>query len=131
MNLVVDHTSERSVTGLAEGSSVRTVDGASEGEETVTGVRGDITFVAHRIVGDTTTGLTIPLTSGTPPYPTAGTVVRRMVVSLTRNGGTPTTSDRREVITYDGSATAKIQITHDGVTRNCTISLPHGRPRCD
>jgi hypothetical protein len=35
------------------------------------------------------------------------------------------------VITYDGSATAKVVITLNGVTENCTLPLPHGRLACD
>jgi hypothetical protein len=34
------------------------------------------------------------------------------------------------VLTYDGSATATLVITRNGTTQNCTIVLPHGRPRC-
>jgi hypothetical protein len=34
------------------------------------------------------------------------------------------------VVTYDGTATAKVVITRDGTTRNCTVALPRGRPSC-
>jgi len=37
---------------------------------------------------------------------------------------------RREVITYDGSATAKVEITENGTTRNCTRPLPRGPLSC-
>ena len=37
---------------------------------------------------------------------------------------------RREVITYDGSATAKVEITENGTTRNCTRPLPRGQLSC-
>ena len=126
----VNHSSSRTVTGLAAGSTSRTVNGVSAGDETSTGTFRDTAFTSRRVAGDTTTGLVIPLRSGTPPYPTAGRVVRRMVVTLTRDGGSPQTSDRREVITYDGSATATLVITHNGETKTCTIALPHGRPNC-
>lgn len=53
-----------------------------------------------------------------------------MSVQTTIDGGTPTTNNRREVITYDGSATAKVIITENGTTKNCTIALPRGRPSC-
>ena len=53
-----------------------------------------------------------------------------MRVTLTLDGQAPRTSDRREVITYDGSATAKLEITKDGTTTTCTMALPHGRPNC-
>jgi hypothetical protein len=53
-----------------------------------------------------------------------------MTAVVTLSGKTPSTSSRREVITYDGSATAKVVITHDGVTKNCTKPLPHGELTC-
>ena len=37
---------------------------------------------------------------------------------------------RKETITYDGSATAKVVIVKDGVTQNCTLPLPHGALTC-
>jgi hypothetical protein len=52
-----------------------------------------------------------------------------MNVSVVKAGAT-TTSHRREVITYDGSATAKMVITQDGTTKTCTLPLPFGRPTC-
>jgi hypothetical protein len=72
----------------------------------------------------------IPLESGRPTYPTAGRVIRAMHSSVTIAGGSPTVHDRREVITYDGSATATITITQDGTTKTCTLPLPHGIPVC-
>jgi hypothetical protein len=127
----VSHSSDRTVSGLAAGSTSRTVNGASAGTETSTGTFRDTAFTAVRVAGDTTSGLVIPLATGTHPYPTAGTIVRRMTVTLTRDGQAPQTSTRREVITYNGSATAQLVITRDGDTKTCTIALPHGRPACE
>jgi hypothetical protein len=50
-------------------------------------------------------------------------------VAVTSSGSTKS-STRREVITYDGSSTAKVVITKDGVTQTCTQALPHGRLSC-
>jgi hypothetical protein len=127
---VVNNSSDRTVTGLAVGSTQRTVNGTSRGQESTTGTNADGPFTATRLVGDTTSGLIIPLESGRPTYPTAGTVVRSMHATYTITGGSTTTHDRREVITYNGSATASITITQDGTTRTCTLPLPHGRPEC-
>ena len=49
--------------------------------------------------------------------------------TVTYTGKTPTTSTRREVITDDGSATAKLVITQDATTKDCTIPLPPSRAR--
>jgi hypothetical protein len=67
----------------------------------------------------------------TATYPIAGKVVRVMTITTTVDGATPVTRSRREEITYDGTAIAKVTITHDGTTKNCTMALPRGRPVCN
>ncbi len=126
----VNSSSDFTVAGLASGSTQRTVDGKSAGSETTTGTRSGTAFTVARTAGDTTTGLVIPIQSGHATYPTAGTVIRSMQATVTKAGSSPSTSSRREVITYDGSAIAKVVITHDGVTKNCTKPLPHGHLTC-
>jgi len=126
----INSSSDFTITGLASGSTQRTVDGKSAGTESTTGTKDGVAFTAQRSAGDTTSGLIIPIQDGRPTYPTAGTVIRSMQATVTRAGSSPSTSSRREVITYDGSATAKVVITHDGVTKNCTKALPHGRLTC-
>jgi hypothetical protein len=126
----VNNTSDRTVSGLAQGSTQRTVTGTSKGQESTTGAssRGD--FTATRVVGDTTTGLVIPVSTTSQTYPTAGTVIRSMQASVTYAGEAATTVTRREVITYDGGATAKVVITENGETKNCTKPLPRGQLSC-
>jgi hypothetical protein len=126
----VDNTSERTVTGLASGSTQRTVNGTSGGQESTTGESSRGAFTATRLAGDTTTGVVIPVTTDGKSYPTAGTVVRAMQASVTYAGQAATTVSRREVITYDGSTTAKVVITENGTTRNCTRPLPRGPLSC-
>jgi hypothetical protein len=126
---VLNHTSTRIVTGLARGSTQRTVDGTSVGTETTTGVTDAGAFEAIRTVNDTTAGIIIPVTNDRPTYPIAGRVSRNMKVVVTVEG-TTTTHARSEVITYDGTATATVVITQDGVTKNCTLALPHGKLIC-
>lgn len=126
----VNAASDFTVTGLASGSTQRTVNGTSAGTESTIGTRDEVAFTASRTAGDTITGIVIPIQDGRPTYPTAGTIVRSMQATVTLSGESPSTSSRREVITFDGSATAKVVITHDGVTKNCTKPLPHGRLSC-
>ena len=126
----VSHTSDRTVTGLASTATQRTVNGTSAGTESSTGKDTVGSFTVARVIGDTTSGIVIPIVSGKPTYPTAGSVIRSMKATVTYSGKTPTTAVRREVVTYDGSATAKLVITQDGVTKNCTLALPRGRPAC-
>ena len=126
----VNASSDFTVAGLASGSTQRTVAGKSAGTESTKGIKDGVAFTALRTAGDTTTGLVIPIQSDRPTFPTAGTIIRSMQAVVTLAGQTPSTSSRREVITYDGSATAQVVITHDGVTKNCTKPLPHGRLTC-
>lgn len=129
-NTTLSHTSDRTVTGLASGSTKRTVNGTSFGTESTTGTSGKGNFTATRVAADTSKGVEIPITDGKPTYPTAGTVVRVMNATVTFAGSAATTASRKEVITYDGSATAKVVITINGDTKTCTMALPRGRPVC-
>jgi hypothetical protein len=128
----INSSSSRTVSGLAQGSTQRTVDGASAGTESTTGTSSRGSFTASRTVGDTTTGLVIPVASSStgPAYPTAGTTIRSIQASLQFQGESAVSLSRREVVTYDGSATAKVTITENGTTKNCTKPLPRGRLSC-
>jgi hypothetical protein len=126
----VQNASDRTVSGLAAGSTQRTVNGSSSASETRRGTSSQGHYVATRTAGDTTTGVVVPIVDGRPTYPTAGTVVRAMSATVTFDGQAAQTSTRREVITYDGSSTAKVVITQDGATKSCTLPLPHGRLTC-
>lgn len=126
----VSHTSDRTVTGLAAGSTQRTVTGTASGKETTTGTNANGAFTSVREMSDVTTNVVIPFATTTPTYPTAGKIERSAKITLTQTGGT-TTSTRTEVITYDGTATAKVVITVDGTSKTCTLPLPRGRLACN
>lgn len=129
---VVTSQSQRTTTGLAAGSTQRTISGTSSGRESTTGTSTRGAFTATRTQGDTTRSLVVPTpTAGNPrPHPTGGSVTRAMSVSLTVAGAAPVSVTRREVVTYDGSATATVVITVNGTTRNCTRPLPRGPLSC-
>ncbi len=124
--------SDRVTTGLSSTSTRRTVNGTASGTESSSGTNRDgQAFTATRTSGDTTVNLVIPKSStGTPSYPISGTVTRSMRVISTITGAAATNSTRREVITYDGTATAKVTISVDGTTKSCTMPLPRGRLVC-
>ena len=127
---VIDESSSAKVSGLSSASTVRTVNAKTAGTETTQGGSFmGIAFTSKRISGDTVTNLTFNKQGG-PTFPTGGTVVRSMSVTVTLDGSTPATSTRRELITYDGSNTAKVVITHDATTQNCTLPLPFGHLAC-
>jgi hypothetical protein len=128
----IDLASSQTVSGLGRGSTGLTMNSASAGTESATGTSREGAFTAQRTAGDTVTGVVIPFPSASKrlPYPTAGMIIRSMSGTVTIDGQSPTTSTRREVITYDGSNTAKVMITLDGETQNCTLPLPFGRLTC-
>jgi hypothetical protein len=131
VSATVNHSSDRTVTGLAATSTQRTVNGISQGTENSSGTNRDgQTFTAVRVSADTTLNVIVPVSATTPTYPTAGKVIRTMKVTTTVAGSTPTVRERREVVEYDGTARAKVTITQDGTTKNCTMALPRGRPNC-
>jgi hypothetical protein len=128
----ISSKSNQTVTGLAKGSASRTVNSTSAGTENTTGTSQQGAFTSKRVAGDTVKGVVIPVssTSNPRPYPTAGSVTRSISTTVQITGQSATASSRREVITYDGTATAKVVITQDGVTQNCTLPLPRGRLTC-
>jgi hypothetical protein len=128
----VSSASNRTVTGLASGSTQRTVNGVSGSTESTSGTSSRGQFTATRLAADTTSGLVVPIPTSTsgPTYPTAGTVVRVMKATLTYGGSSNASVSRREVVTYDGSATAKVVITQNDSTKTCTKPLPRGPLSC-
>jgi hypothetical protein len=128
----ISSSSNQSVSGLAKGSTSHTVNSTSASTENTTGTSSQGAFTAKRAASDAVKGVVIPVSTSTNrfPYPTAGSITRSMSSTVQITGQTATTSSRTEVITYDGSATAKVVITQDGVTQNCTLPLPHGRLTC-
>lgn len=125
------HTSDRTIAGLSSGSTERTINGESRAEETTAGTRDGVAFTATRIAGDTTVDLVVPVVAQGPGIPTSGTVIRGMWVRIAPDGAEPTERARREVITYNGTNVVSVQITQDGVTKSCTITLPGRRLVCN
>jgi hypothetical protein len=130
-SVTVNNASDRTVSGLARGSTQNTVNGTSTGRESVAGRDSAGTYTSLRVVGDTTRNVVIPVTTtDSLRYPRSGSVTRQMTVTVTYTGKTPTTTTRREVVTYNGTATATIVITTNGTSKTCTMPLPRGRLTC-
>lgn len=125
----VENASDRTVQGVRRSSTARRFDGVASGREATTGTDSSGAFTILRTAHDSILGVVIPKVETGPTYPTAGTIIRAMSVTRTRGGVTKTLS-RREVLTYDGSATAKLVVTQGERTKTCSIPLPFGRPTC-
>lgn len=120
----VDHSSDRTVVGLAPGKTSRTINGTAQASETTEGTREGVEFTATREASDTTTNLVIPIVDGKPTIPTSGVIIRNMKVTIAKEGEEARTKSRREKITFEGTSVIAVEITQDGVTKNCTITLP-------
>jgi hypothetical protein len=127
----VNHSSDRTVEGLAPGKTERKINGIASAHEDIAGTRDDVKFTATRDVNDTTTNLVIPIVDGRPTIASSGKVIRNMVVSITPEGGTATTKSRREEITFDGTNVVSVKITVDGTTKNCSVTLPSKKLVCE
>ena len=127
----LSHTSDRTVAGIAPGKTERSVNGTSKAHESTSGTREGVNFTLVRDAGDTTTNVVIPIVDGKPTIPSSGTVIRAMTVTITPEGGSPTTKSRREVVTFDGTNVVKVTVTQDGETKNCTITLPGRKLVCE
>ena len=127
----IAHASDRTISGLAPGSEERTVNGNASAREETEGTRDGIAFTALREAADTTTDVVIPIVEGRPTIPSSGTVVRRMQVTITKDGEPPRTRFRREKLTFDGTNVIKIEITQDDVTKSCTLTLPGKNLLCE
>jgi len=129
--MTVEHSSDRTVAGLAPGKTSRTINGTAKGTETTEGTNKEgIDFTAERVASDTTTNLVIPIVDGKPTIPTSGVVIRNMKVTITKEGEAAVTKTRREKVTFDGTNVIAIEITQDGVTKNCTLTLPGRNMSC-
>lgn len=127
----LSHSSDRTIGGLASGSTARTVDGTAVAHEEISGTHDSVSFTAVRDAADTTRGLIIPIVDGRPTIPSAGTVIRSMTVSITPTGGTTSSRSRREEVTFDGTNVVKVKVTQDGVDQSCTITLPSRHLVCN
>lgn len=127
----VDHSSDRTIVGLAPGQTSRTINGTARASETTEGTREGVEFTSTREASDTTTDLVIPIVDGKPTIPTSGVVIRTMTVTIEREGAEARTRSRREQITFDGTNVVKVEITQDGVTKSCTITLPGREMVCE
>lgn len=128
----INSSSDQTVSGLAKGSTSRTVNSTSSSSENTTGTSREGAFTSKRVASDDVKGVVIPFPTSTDwfPFPTAGSISRSISTTVQITGQSAKSSSRSEVITYDGSNKAKVVITQNDTTQNCTLPLPHGRLTC-
>lgn len=128
----INSSSDQTVSGLAKGSTARTVNSTSSSTENTTGTSREGAFTSKRVASDVVKDVVIPFPTATNwfPFPTGGSITRSISTTVQITGQSAVSSSRSEVITYNGSNTAKVVITQNDTTQNCTLPLPHGRLTC-
>jgi hypothetical protein len=123
----INRSGEMVVTGLLGTETTRTLNGHEHGTINASLTAKDGTAITvNSIEDDTTDSLVVPATdrgAGNPrAFPLAGSRTHSDSTTTTRGTQTKSTTVVRTE-TYDGSGTAQVTITQDGVTRSCTVDL--------
>jgi hypothetical protein len=132
--LVVNRSSDLTVSGFGAASTQLTHNGTEQGTITGTFTRPDIGQVTTS-ENFTHTSVNVVVAKPTPGvrephFPLSGTSTRSVQHSRTAGGQTHTFS-YSEVITFNGTAVVPVVITKNGETRNCTRHLLLRRLRCE
>jgi hypothetical protein len=117
------------VSGLAGRETAVTLNANGTSKVTMAASRNGRTITTTATASDLTKDLVVPVPRARGAYPKSGTVTHEHSVTATDGTGSATRS-YREVITFDGSATAKVTITVNGATKSCTRALDTGRLSC-
>lgn len=129
--VTVDRGSTLTVSGLARGSSGRTLNGEESG--TTTGTRrtdrGTVTTV--ETFQARTDDVVIPVPRPATAWPLSGSSTRRSSVTASREGTTETrTRTFGHQVTFNGTRYVPITMTSDGTARQCTLDLALHRIDC-
>lgn len=131
-SLSVDRGSSLTVSGLGKGATTHTLNGTENGTTsgTLKTDKGQVT--TSEKFASATKDVVVPAEpkAGTPRWPLSGTITRSAAHSFSLAGGPTRTVSHTEQVTFNGTSTVKVTITHDGVTKNCTRDLGTGRTTC-
>lgn len=127
MSIEASHHSE--VSGLAGRETQVTLNASGTSKVTMAVTRDGKTITTSVSANDATKDLVVPVPRARGAFPKSGTVTHDRTVSAT-DGTNSTTRSFREVITFDGTATAKVTVTVNGTTKSCTRALDTGRLSC-
>jgi hypothetical protein len=125
------------VTGLVGNNTTRTVNGHEHGTVVATFTAKDGTAITvNDTEDDTTTDLVVPVQDrgagtppGPPPFPLSGSRTHSDT-TVTTGGPKAGTNTVVRVETYNGTGTAQVTITQNGVTRTCSVDLTSKTNTC-
>jgi hypothetical protein len=125
----VHFASDMTARGLAGRETEHVLNGTSAGTTTGTTATERGTFRVVSETADTTSDLVLPAVDPRagpavrPLFPKSGSIVHVSRSTITDPQGTTRTTFFREKTTFDGTGTARVELTNNGETRTCTRSL--------
>lgn len=125
----MEATHHSEVSGLAGRETSVTLNANGTSKVTMIASRNGKTVTTTATASDLTKDLVVPVPRARGAFPKSGTVTHERTVTAT-DGTNSATRSVREVISFDGSATAKVTITVNGATKHCTRALDTGRLAC-
>ena len=125
----IDRSSSLTLSGLGKGAATHTMNGTEHGTTTssYTIYWGKVT--ATETFDATTTDVVVPA-EGKTRWPLSGSTSRTSTTVATLENGPTKTSTTSETVTYNGTSSVPVVITHDGTTRTCTKDLATGKLAC-
>ena len=127
--LTVDRASSLTLSQLAKGSLVHTMNGTETGTSVGTFVTSKGTVTSTEQFDAISADVVVPAT-GKVHWPLSGTTTRVSTITVTIGGGATRSSTMSETVTYTGTNIVTVTMSHDGKTRNCTKDLATGKLTC-
>jgi hypothetical protein len=128
--VTIHRSGEMMTTGLGPGAASHTLNGREHGTitATMTAAGGEKVTTTTTIDG-TTVNLVVPVQAGdrSRAYPLSGTRVH--TTTTTRWGGNGPQTERRQE-TFDGTNIVRVELTVNGVTRQCSYDLATKTSTC-
>jgi hypothetical protein len=125
----MEATHHAEVSGLAGRETSVTLNANGTSKVTMAATRNGKAITTTVAARDVTKDLVVPVPRVRGAFPKSGTVTSERTVSAT-DGTNRVERAYREVITFDGSASARVTITANGTTKSCTLALDTGRLAC-
>lgn len=127
--LVVDRSSNLTVSGLGKGAATHTMDGTEQGTSVGTFTVDKVTVTSKEAFTSVSAAVVVPA-EGKTKWPLSGTTTRTWTQTVTREGGATRTSTSSESVTFNGTSTVPVSLTRDGKTKSCTKDLATGKLTC-
>ena len=131
LTTTTNRTGVMTVTGLGPNATTHTLNGSEQGTMSATMNHNGAAITMNATFSGSTNNLVMPVRTAPDPtaYPLSGNRMHSATMTTTHPGGiTSSTMTRRE--TFNGTSIVRIEMTIDGVTRNCEYDLAARTTTC-